>query len=125
MQYDVKTPGEYMDALEDDWRKTAVAELRQLVSNYAPELTESIKYRMLSYDDAAGGVFGLNAQKNYVSFYVGDAARIDPDGSLLAGLNLGKGCIRFRKTQPVSSTRIEVFIARTMEMRRAGLDIGC
>jgi hypothetical protein len=21
MQYDVKTPGEYFDALEDDWRK--------------------------------------------------------------------------------------------------------
>lgn len=125
MQYDVSTPGEYMSALAADWRRDTLIELRQLVHELAPELTESIKYKMLSYDDADGGVFGLNAQKHYVSLYVGDAALIDPDGSLLAGLNLGKGCIRFSKTKVVSDTGIREFIARTMEMRRQGLDIGC
>lgn len=126
MQYDVSTPSEYMAALEEDWRKDTVADLRRLVAELAPELTESIRYRMLSYDDAGGGgVFGLNAQKHYVSFYVGDADRVDPDGSLLAGLNRGKGCIRFSKTKSVAASRIREFIARAVELHRAGDDIAC
>jgi hypothetical protein len=32
---------------------------------------------MLSYSDQRGIVFGLNAQKHYVSLYVGDAKKID------------------------------------------------
>lgn len=70
-------------------------------------------------------VFGLNAQKHYVSFYVGNAGTIDPDGSLLAGLDCGKGCIRFKKTQAVEKTRIDAFIEKAAELHRQGVDIGC
>ena len=126
MQYDVATPDEYMAALEDDWRRDTLAELRQLVFELAPELKESIRYRMLSYDDDSGeGVFALNAQKHYVSFYVGDADRVDPDGSLLAGLNRGKGCIRFSRTKSVADSRIREFISRAVELQRAGAEVAC
>jgi hypothetical protein len=36
-------------------------------------------------------LFHLNAQKGYVSLYCGDSKKIDPDGILLTGLNIGKG----------------------------------
>lgn len=125
MQYDVTTPSEYMAALEDDWRKETLTDLRQLVHELAPELKELIRYRMLSYEDGDGGVFGLNLQKHYVSFYAGDADKIDSDGSLLAGLNRGKGCIRFSKTKSVDGSRIREFIARAVELHRAGADVDC
>ena len=51
---------------------------------------------MLSYDDDRGPVFALNAQKGYVSFYVGNAAKVAPAGEFLHGLDHGKGCIRSR-----------------------------
>jgi len=125
MQYDVRTPVEYLEALEDDWRREKLLELRSIIMQYGPELTEEIQYKMLSYRDERGPVFGLNAQKHYVSLYVGHAEKIDPDGSLLSGLNVGKGCIRFSKSKQIADTRIRQFVQRALDMRRRGEDIDC
>lgn len=125
MQYDVKTPDEYMNALDDDWRRDTLTSLRHLIRETAPELEEGIKYKMLSYEDDRGAVFALNAQKGYVSLYVGDADKVDPEGQLLTGLDRGKGCIRFRKSVRVGETRIDEFIAHAAALRRGGGDVGC
>ncbi|MDH5271002.1 MAG: DUF1801 domain-containing protein [Candidatus Krumholzibacteria bacterium] len=125
MQYDVKTPEEYMKAIDDDWRRETLMDLRQVIKNEAPELSEAIRYKMLSYEDARGQVFALNAQKGYVSFYVGDAEKVDPSGQLLAGLDRGKGCIRFRQSNRVADTKIDEFISMAVQLRRDGKDIGC
>lgn len=125
MQYDAKTPTEYLKLLAPDWRKDKLLELRQIIKTHGPELKESIKYGVLSYAHEKGGGFGLNAQKNSVNFYVGTAKKVDPDGVLLAGLNVGKGCIRFTKSKNVSETRIAEFIAKAVGMLRRGEDCGC
>lgn len=125
MQYDAQTPQAYLDLLADDWRRDTLQELRAIIADCGPELVEGIAYKMLSYADEQGALFGLNAQKHYVSFYVGDAGKIDPDGRLLQGLNVGKGCIRFTKLTAVSKTNIREFIARAINMRRRGEDTGC
>lgn len=125
MQYDVKTPEEYLGMLEDDWRREKLLQLREIIVEYGPDLIEGIDYKMLSYRDERGIVLALNAQKHYVALYVGDAKKIDPDGSLLAGLNVGKGCIRFTKTKDVSQTGIREFIARAIMLWKSGADIDC
>ena len=80
---------------------------------------------MLGYAVGDTYAFHLNAQRAYVSLYVGNASKIDPNGELLEGLNVGKGCIRFYKANDVAKTRIDEFIARAFEMWRAGEDIDC
>ena len=125
MQYDVKTPAEYMDALEDDWRREKLENLRTLIKSKAPNISEGINYKMLSYGDDTGTLFHLNAQKQYVSLYVGNAKKVDPDGSLLQGLNVGKGCIRFKKSVSIADTRIDEFIERSIDMWQRGEDIYC
>ena len=125
MQFNVKTPDEYLAMLEDDWRKEKVLELRKLIQDLAPELKEGIRYKVLSYSGSKGGAFALAAQKNSVNFYVGSAKKVDTDGSLLRGLDVGKGCIRFSKTVVIADTRIADFIARAMTMWRKGEDIDC
>jgi uncharacterized protein YdhG (YjbR/CyaY superfamily) len=125
MQYDAKTPAEYLSMLADDWRKERVLGFRKLLKAHAPELKEHIQYKVLMYGDDKGGVFGLNAQKNFVGFYVGNARKVDPDGSLLDGLSTGKGCIRFTKTKKLEDTRIVEFIQKAMAMRRRGEYFGC
>lgn len=125
MQYNVNTPAEYLAALEPDWRKDSLLALRDLIRTNDPTLSESIAYKMLAYGAEGQAVFHLNAQKNYVSLYVGDTKKIDPAGELLAGLDLGKGCIRFKKSQIVRETRIGEFIAQTIAAWRAGADVGC
>ena len=67
----------------------------------------------------------MNAQKASVNLYVGTASKVDPDGVLLAGLDVGKGCIRFKKTKALADTRIEDFIAKAMSMLCKGEDFGC
>ena len=125
MQYDVKTPAEYMAALEDDWRREKVEQIRAIIKEKAPDITEGINYKMLSYGEGENIVFHLNAQKSYVSFYVGDTKKIDPTGELLEGINCGKGCLRFKKRQAIGDTRLDEFIAKTVELWRAGEDVYC
>lgn len=125
MQYDVKSPTEYINQLEKDWRLEKVQQLRKIIQTKAPKLVEGIHYKMLSYSDAEGVLFQLNAQMNYVSFYVGDIKKIDPEGILLKGLNLGKGCVRFKKSINITETRIDEFIERIMGMRKEGEDFDC
>ena len=125
MLSDAKTPSEYIEQLENDWRCEKLQEIRALIKRLAPQLDERIHYKMLGYGVEDKYVFHLNAQKQYVSLYVGNASKIDPDGELLKGLNIGKGCIRFTKTKNVENTRIDEFIARAIEMWRAGENIDC
>ncbi|MEM9823402.1 MAG: DUF1801 domain-containing protein [Bacteroidota bacterium] len=125
MQYDVNSPAEYLAQLEKDWRYHTLEELRSIIKTKAPNLKEGIHYKMLGYEDERGLVFSLNAQKNFVSLYFGDIKKIDPDGSMLKGLNCGKGCIRFKKTNVIAETQIDQFIAKALSMWKAGKDIGC
>lgn len=125
MQYDVDTPEAYLRVLDDDWRRETLLQLREIIHRAAPEMQEGIRYKMLSYDDAHGQAFALNAQKGYVSFYAGSSDKVDPTGELLKGLDCGKGCIRFKKSVRVADTGIETFIARAAALRRQGGDSDC
>ncbi len=125
MLYNAKTPDEYLEQLEMDWRRDKLLELRTIIQREAPYLSEGINYKMLSYSDERGAAFHLNAQKGYVSFYVGDASKVDPSGELLKGIDVGKGCIRFKKSINISDTRINEFIQRAAEYWNKGVDIDC
>jgi uncharacterized protein YdhG (YjbR/CyaY superfamily) len=124
MLYNASTPAEYLDQLEEDWRKEKLKDLRALLLAQH-DFDEGIRYKMLSYQDDKGVVFQLNAQKNYVALYVGDASKVDPSGELLEGIDHGKGCLRFKKSTSISDTRIKEFVSRAIEMWREGKDIGC
>lgn len=125
MQYDVTTPTEYIEALEDDWRLEKLQYLRKLIKSKAPDFAEGIEYKMLSYSNDQGTIFHLNAQKNYVSLYVGNAKKVDPEGNLLKDLDVGKGCIRFKKSVSIADTSIDKFVERAVDFWKQGKDIDC
>jgi len=125
MLYDVKTPEAYLEALEDDWRKSHLLHIRSLILGVAPDLLEKINYKMLAFGTEGQEVFHLNAQRGYVSLYVGNIERIDPDRSLLSGYSMGKGCIRFRKTANIDNPNLVTFIEKVIDMWRDGAPTGC
>ena len=125
MLSEAKTPSEYIDQLDDDWRRNKLLELRDVILKQSPQLEERIHYKMLGFGIGEEYVFHLNAQKAYVSLYVGNASKIDASGQLLHGLSVGKGCIRFKKTTEVAGTRIDEFIALAVKLWREGEDIDC
>jgi len=125
MQYDVTTPSEYIYILDNDWRREKLLKIRALIQLTAPELQEGISYKMLCYGDDKSNVFHLNAQKNYVSLYVGDLKKIDPSGELLKGINTGKSCIRFNKSLSLSETKINEFIEKAVNLWKKSTELGC
>ncbi len=125
MLYDVSTPKEYLDLLEDDWRKEKLLTLRKMIYSADPTIQEIISYKMLAFGNGHHNAFHLNAQMKYVSLYVGDTTKIDKEGELLKGIDLGKGCIRFKKTTNIEDTQIEAFIKKTIKLWKEGKDIDC
>lgn len=104
MQYDAENYEEYIEMLEEDWRKEKLLAIRQMILDYAPELEQVIRYKMLNYGKDDHYIFALNAQKHYVSLYVGTIDKVENAASLLAGYNYGKGCIRVKKTIKMEDT---------------------
>ena len=125
MLSNAETPSEFLDMLDDDWRRDTLKEIRAIINLKAPQLSERIHYKMLGYGIDDAYAFHLNAQRAYVSLYVGNVSKVDPNGELLDGLNVGKGCIRFSKSTKIDDTRIDEFTARAFTMWQAGEDIDC
>jgi len=122
MQYDVTSPSEYLNALDEDWRKETLLKIRVMLE---AELEEGIEYKMLSYRLKGRSVFQLNAQRNYVSLYVGTIDKVPGAEELLKGLDRGKGCIRIKKSVVIEETQLSPFIARVIDMNKKGMETGC
>ncbi len=125
MQYDVKTPVEYLEQLESDWRKHKLEEIREIIQKHAPDLKESIEYKMLSYGKSGTSVFHLNAQSAYVSLYVGNIDNVENAQEILKDFDRGKGCIRVKKSVSIPETGLEEFIKQTVELWKKGGNTDC
>lgn len=125
MQYNATTPDEYLEILDEDWRKEKLLVLRTLIKVKAFDFEECINYKMLAYQDEKGFLFHLNARRHYVSLYVGDAKKIDPQGLLLGDADVGKGCIRFKKTIEIDEIKMGQFMEQSIELWKRGEYPGC
>jgi hypothetical protein len=113
-QLDVKTPEEYMKALEEP-RKSDIAVLDALIRKTVPKLEPFIMAGMLAYGPIrykySSGREGdwckiaLASNKNYISLYVCAA---DETGYIaeqykqaLPKANIGKSCVRFKRLTDV------------------------
>ena len=115
MLYDVKSPEDYIQALEDDWRKEKLLELQSLILTLDPSLELGINYKMLSFKRGDKAIFHLNAQKAYVSLY-GYFERYDYDKTLLDGFSIGKGCVRVKKSTPLDGVGFKTFLKTQLEL---------
>jgi uncharacterized protein YdhG (YjbR/CyaY superfamily) len=95
----------YIDAL-DEPRKSSLQQLRHIILETVPEVEETIQYNM-PYYTYHGMLCAFASQKNYMSFYLLDGEIVEKNRHLLAGLSIGKGCIRFKDISklPVSTIR--------------------
>lgn len=125
MQYEAKTPAEYLEKLENDWRKQKLLQIRTLIKKIATDINESIEYKMLGFGYGDKNIFHLNAQRHYVSLYVGNIDKIDNAEQMLKAFDRGKGCIRVRKSVEISKTKLEDFIKKTLEVWKKGGNTDC
>jgi uncharacterized protein YdhG (YjbR/CyaY superfamily) len=125
MQYDAASPKEYLENLDTDWRKEKLVQVRDLINTHGKDLTEYMEYKMLAFGYNEKAVFHLNAQRAYVSLYVGNIEKVERAREMLDGLDIGKGCIRIKKSVNIGETKLEGFIKKTIDLRRKGGDTDC
>jgi hypothetical protein len=128
-QLNVKTPAEYIAAVDDE-RRPDIAALDALIRKHAPTLEPVIMDGMLGYgpfhyrypSGREGGACKLSiaANASYISLYCSAA---DDQGYVveryverLPKASIGKSCVRFKKLADLDEAELGALIEETAEM---------
>lgn len=95
-------------------RQMALAELRSLVFEVAPDAVETMRYRMPTYEHEGGVVCAFASQKHYMSLYLAPEL-VERHKQELAGLDIGKSCVRFRKLEKLPLDTVRAILQETMQ----------
>ncbi|MGG8405207.1 iron chaperone [Streptomyces sp. 12297] len=82
-------------------RQPALARLRDLCRGELAGFTEVMRYGMPVYERNGTAEIAFAAQKQYISFYLMRTDVRDAFAERLAGHDMGKGCLRFRKPEQI------------------------
>ncbi len=103
---------EYLAKLDPE-RRAALSVVRSLIQTLVPDAVESMQYRMPTYHYAGQGLCALASQKHYMSLYM-DQDLVEKHRTDLAGLSVGKSCIRFRKLEQLPLETVETILSETV-----------
>lgn len=96
-----------------DERRAALAELRQLCVQELTGFTEVMAYGMPTYERDGVAEIAFASQKQYISFYLMRSDVRESFTEQLAGHNMGKGCLRFRKPEAIDFGLLRVLLRTT------------
>jgi uncharacterized protein YdhG (YjbR/CyaY superfamily) len=94
-------------------RQAALQRLRTLCQEHLADYEESMVYGMPSYARNGEVEVAFASQKNYISLYVLKQPVFDSHRPALAGLNLGKGCIRYTSPARIDFDVVAQLLADT------------
>ena len=103
MQSDADDVGAYL-ALAPEGRRAALEELRDACRTLLADFDESMRYGMPAYSRDGVAEIAWASQKRYISLYVMRTDVLNAHRGQLAGLDVGKGCIRYRSPATVDFT---------------------
>ncbi|MFE3253179.1 iron chaperone [Streptomyces sp. NPDC059209] len=82
-------------------RRAVLARLRQLCREELAGFDEVMAYGMPAYERDGACEIAFASQKQYISFYLMRGDVREAFTERLAGQDMGKGCLRFRKPESV------------------------
>jgi uncharacterized protein YdhG (YjbR/CyaY superfamily) len=109
----------FMAEVGDD-RRPALERLRALCREELADWDEGMTYGMPGYGPPGPPLICFNNQKQYVAFYAGETAVIR-FADRLAGVDHGKGCIRYRKPAAIDFDLVRD-ILREVRARNEAVD---
>ncbi len=113
MRSDAATVDAYIAGVRAE-RRPAFELLRRLCLEHLAGYEEAMRYGMPCYlrDDAVE--VGFASQKAYISFYVAREAVLRASAGRLAGLSVGKGCIRYRRPDQIDPDVVRELLTATV-----------
>ena len=118
MQSNAKDVDTYLEEVPQA-RQAALTRLRKLCREVLAGYEESMEYGMPGYKRSVDGEIevAFASQKNYISFYIMRKDVLDKHRDLLAGLNLGKGCIRYSKPEKIDFDVVRQLLADSAQSK--------
>ena len=100
MQSEARDVDSYLKEVPNN-RREALMRLRELCRDILTGYEESMQYGMPSYKKDAEVEVAFANQKRDISLYILKQDVLDKHRLLLAGLNVGKGCIRYSNPEKI------------------------
>jgi uncharacterized protein YdhG (YjbR/CyaY superfamily) len=113
-----KTVDAYLEGLALD-RREALTTLRSLVRETVPGAEETMRYGMPTYERNGEVLCSFASQKHYVSLYM-DVGLVEEHRDELAGLDVGKSCIRFKKMERLPLDTVRTILIETRAAQAGG-----
>jgi uncharacterized protein YdhG (YjbR/CyaY superfamily) len=110
MKSTAATVDEYLAEVPED-RRSALQTLRSLCLAELPGYEEGMQYGMPSYSRDGIAEIAFASQRNYISLYVLRKRVVEANAALLAGLSVGKGCVRFTRPEQLDPTIVRPLLA--------------
>jgi hypothetical protein len=112
-------------ATVDDWfegvdpaRAPVLRAIRVVALRHFGAEAEAMRYGMPAYgDDPKGPAFAFNSQRQYISLYVSPNVNA-LHAAALAGVDVGKSCIRFRKPEAVDLDLLDLLLRDTVRLKQ-------
>ena len=111
----------YIDALPD-WQQAICREVRDLVHDADPAVTETVKRTKQPYFVLDGNVCALLAAKDHVNVFLYDGAIIpDPDGIITGGHdNITARTVAVRQGETINAPALSAMFKQIVANNRAG-----
>ena len=113
MSEKTKEVDQYLEQLEPN-RREALTKLRALIHEVAPEVVETMQYRMPTYEHGDGILCAFASHKRCMSLYL-EVEMLDKHRQELEGLDLGKSCVRFKRLEQLPLDTIRRILEETAE----------
>jgi uncharacterized protein YdhG (YjbR/CyaY superfamily) len=102
----------YLAAQPDEWRECLVT-LRALCRQHLPGYAEEMAYGMPGYRRHDEIEVGFARQAKYLSLYILKQSVLDGHRDRLAGLDVGKSCIRYRRPAQIDWDAVAALLTDT------------
>ncbi|MCU0494735.1 MAG: DUF1801 domain-containing protein [Chloroflexaceae bacterium] len=104
----------YLAQLPEE-RRACLNQLRQLCLETLEGYSEAMEYGMPCYTKNGTVEVAFASQKNYISLYILKEAVVEAHRPELAGLNVGKGCIRYSKPEKMDVGLVQRLLVATRD----------
>ena len=101
--------GSYLATLPAD-RARALGQVREVVRRVMPHASESLQYRMPTFEVAGSAKVAVASRKDHVSLYVLDDQAVRRHRSRLGRVEVRDGCIRYRLSDDLDLAGFEAML---------------
>lgn len=113
MRRDSSSPSAYRTDVSGELSEI-LESIRSLIFKVASQVKEGIEYGMLHYSLDEADLASLAAQKHYVSLYL-DPQVVDKYRPQLKKLDIGKSCLRYRRTTQLDLQLLQKIIKNAVK----------